>query len=123
MLTAKNLMKPAVSIGPRATVSEAAETMKKQGTGVLVVQSGDRPLGIITDRDIAVRSTADGLNPNTVPVEAVMTAEIAGCLEDTSADEATSIMAERELHRLPVFDRESRRVVGILTTSEIPQPS
>ena len=122
MLRAKDCMKPVITIAPSATVSQAAERMKESKSGALVVHTGDRPAGIVTDRDIALRSTAQGFDPTAVLVDSVMSAELTGCFEDTSAEEAVSIMEERELHRVPVFSRQGKRLVGMLSIEDARRP-
>ena len=71
-----------VTVRPDATVREAAAMMDDLNVGALPVCDGRRLVGIITDRDITVRATADGMRPDTTQVQAVMTDEVCWCFED-----------------------------------------
>jgi CBS domain-containing protein len=102
---------------PQQRISEAAKTMKEIDAGVLPVGEGDRLVGMITDRDIAVRAVAAGLGPDT-PVREVMTADVRYCYEDEELVDVSKAMAELQVRRLPVVNRD-KRLVGILALADI----
>jgi len=105
-------------IAPTATVHDAAGRMKKLDVGSLPVCDNDRLVGLITDRDIALRSVASGRDPRTDPVRDVMTAGIIYCFEDQDASEAAQLMSEKQIRRLPVLDRD-KRLVGIVSLGDL----
>jgi CBS domain-containing protein len=105
------------TVSPDQTVQQAARLMAELDVGALPVGENDRLVGMITDRDIAVRGLADGKGPNT-KVRRVMTPDIKYCFIDDEIDEITANMAEIQVRRLPVVNRD-KRLVGILSLSDI----
>lgn len=101
------------TIGPETTLQEAALLMRQDDVGALVIGEGDRMVGILTDRDIAIRAVADSLNLST-PVGEVMTSDVCYCHEDEEIDHVAKNMAQIEKRRLPVVNRE-KRLVGIVS--------
>ncbi|HEV7476358.1 MAG TPA: CBS domain-containing protein [Burkholderiales bacterium] len=102
---------------PQQRISEAAKTMAEIDVGVLPVGENDRLVGMITDRDIAVRAVAAGKGPDTL-VREVMTVDVKYCFEDEDLVHVSKNMAEQQVRRLPVVNRE-KRLVGILALSDI----
>ena len=100
------------SIGPSDTIFEAARAMADFDVGVLPVVEGSRLVGMVTDRDIAVRSTAGGVSPS-MPVRRIMSTNVATCSPEDSIEEALGAMANEQVRRLPVCD-EGDRLVGII---------
>ena len=98
-------------------ISEAARLMGELDIGALPVEDNDRLVGMITDRDIAVRAVAAGRGPDT-PVREVMSPEIKYCYEDQSIDEVTQNMGEQRIRRLPVLTRD-KRLIGILSLGDL----
>jgi CBS domain-containing protein len=86
--------------------------------GPLPVCDGDRLGGMLTDRDITVRATAAGLDPKTTRVRDVMTDEVLYCFEDQNTDEAARIMAEQQIRRLVILNRD-KRLVGIVSLGDV----
>ncbi len=105
-------------VAPEATLRDAAALMQRIDVGALPVCDGDRLLGMLTDRDITVRSTARGLDPGTTPVSAVMSDGVQWCSPDQEADHAMRQMGERQLRRLPVVDHGGR-LVGIVSLGDL----
>ena len=105
-------------IRPDDTLQEAARKMKSNDIGPLPVCDGDRLLGMITDRDIIVRATAEGRDPKTTPVKDAMTPDVVYCYDDQDVEEAASLMKERQLRRLVVLNR-NKKLVGILSLGDI----
>ena len=106
-----------VIAAPDQTIQQAARAMCDLDIGVLPVADDDRLVGMITDRDIAVRAVAFGKGPDT-KVEAVMSRDIKYCFSDEDVMEVSGNMADMQLRRLPVLDRD-KRLVGILALGDI----
>ena len=104
---------------PDQTIASAAAEMAKADVGCLPVGEKDKLVGMITDRDIAVRAVAQGLDAQT-PVSRVMTDSIKYCYADQDVDEVARNMAELGVRRLPVVNRE-KRLVGFIALSNIAQ--
>jgi CBS domain-containing protein len=102
---------------PGQSIRDAAEMMARLDCGSLPVAENDRLVGIITDRDIAVRAIASGKGPDT-PVKSVMSNEVLYCFADQDLDEICANMAEQRIRRLPVLNRE-KQLVGIVSLGDI----
>lgn len=105
-------------IGPGQPVIEAAQVMEKLDIGMLPVCENDRLIGTVTDRDIAIRAVARGLDPRRTPVREVMTADLIYCLEDETIEEACRIMENHQIRRVPVLNEE-KRLVGIVSLGDV----
>ena len=103
--------------GPSQTIREAAKIMAEYDTGALPVGDDDRLLGVITDRDIAVRAVALGKSLDT-PVSDVMTKEVLYCFEDEDVEHVTRNMGDNRVRRLPVMNRQ-KRLVGIVSIGDL----
>ena len=103
---------------PDTTLQEAAKVMRDLDSGVLPIGEDDRLLGILTDRDITIRATAEGKDPNSTPVREVMSSEVVACFEDEDEQEAAAKMQEHQLRRLVVLDR-NERLVGIVSMGDL----
>jgi CBS domain-containing protein len=106
-------------IGPTQTIAEAAKMMADGDTGALPVAENDRLIGVITDRDIAIRAVAKRLSPETAVREA-MSKEVLYCYEDEDIEHVAKNMAENQVRRLPVLNRE-KRLVGIVSIGDLSQ--
>jgi CBS domain-containing protein len=102
---------------PDQTIREAARMMAELDCGCLPVAEGDRLIGMITDRDIAVRAVAEGKSAKT-PIREIMTKNVKYCFEDAELDEVAQNMADIKVRRLPVLNQE-KRLVGILSLGDI----
>ena len=102
---------------PDDTIQKAASRMAELDTGVLPVGEGDRLVGMLTDRDIAVRAVAQGRGPDTEVREA-MTPDVRYCFEDDDLDDAVRGMGEQKVRRLPVLGRD-KRLVGIVSLGDV----
>jgi CBS domain-containing protein len=106
-------------IAPDASLQEAARKMRDLNVGPLPVCSDkERLVGILTDRDIAVRAIAEGLDPRIARVDQVMTPGIVFCFEDQDIEEAAQIMEEKQIRRLVVLNR-NKRMVGIVSLGDL----
>jgi CBS domain-containing protein len=102
---------------PEQSIREAAQLMAELDAGVLPVGADDRLVGMITDRDIAVRGVAKGKAPDT-PVREVMTADVKYCFDDEEVDHVARNMADIQVRRLPVVNRD-KRLVGIIAIADL----
>jgi CBS domain-containing protein len=109
-----------VCIGPDASISEAAQLMHDQDVGALVViRDGKRePIGIVTDRDIAMRIVPSGRDPRAVPVSEAMSGAPATCHGNHDLLDVMEMMRQHGIRRVPVVDAKST-LVGIVTTDDI----
>lgn len=104
-------------VRPDQTIEDAARMMLAVDAGLLPVGTEDRLVGMITDRDIAVRAIAEGKGPETA-VSEVMTQEVKYCFVDEDTAHVAKNMGEQQLRRLPVIDRD-KRLVGILSLADV----
>jgi CBS domain-containing protein len=104
-------------VEPIQTIREAARLMAEMDAGILPVREGDRLVGMITDRDIAVRAVAQGKGPET-SIREVMSDEVKYCFEDEDTDSVERKMADIQVRRLPVLNRD-KRLVGILSLGDL----
>jgi CBS domain-containing protein len=102
---------------PQESIQSVARRMKEIDAGSLPVCDGDTIQGMVTDRDITVRAVAEGRSFDT-PVSEIMTQGAEYIFEDDDAGEAADRMAEAQVRRLPVVDRD-RRLVGILALGDV----
>ena len=105
-------------VAPTARLDEAAAKMRALNIGSLPVCDGERLVGMLTDRDIAVRSTAQSQHPGTVTVRAVMTPDAVYCFEDQDVAEAAEVMKQHEIRRLVVLDR-GKKLAGIVAVDAL----
>ncbi|ABB74501.1 CBS domain-containing protein [Nitrosospira multiformis] len=104
------------TISPDATIEEAAQEMRDGDFGLLPVGDEEQLLGVITDRDIAIRAVAEGRGPST-PVSEIMSEGVIWAHEDDSIEEAAEIMSDNQIRRLPVVNAE-QRLVGIVSLGD-----
>lgn len=104
---------------PMQPISEAAQAMAAHDIGSLPVGENDQLVGMITDRDIAIRGVGKGCTPDT-PIRDVMTRDIKYCFEDEDLAHVTKNMGDIQVRRLPVVNRD-KRLVGIVSLGDIAQ--
>lgn len=118
-LNAQDIMTPSVDRNdPNTTIRDAAKHMRDGDVGALPVGENDRLIGMVTDRDIAVRGVASGKAPGTCTVREVMSDGVYYCFEDEDAEKSAEVMAEHKVRRLPVLNRD-KRLVGIVSTADL----
>ncbi len=118
-MNVSELMETNVDItSPTATAREAAVRMRDDNVGALPVGENDRLVGMVTDRDIAVRGVAEGKDPDQCTVREVMSEGVYYCFEDDDADRAAQVMAEHKVRRLPILNRD-KRLVGIVALADL----
>jgi len=104
-------------VTPDQSIRDAARLMAQNDIGSLPVGENERLVGMITDRDIAVRAVADGKSPDT-KVRDVMSSEVLYCFEDETLEQVARNMGDMKVRRLPVLDRE-KRLVGIVSVGDL----
>ena len=104
-------------VSPDDTIERAAQMMGQIDAGVLPVGEGDRLVGMITDRDIAIRGVAEGCSPS-ARVGDIMSREVKYCFDDADTDEVLDNMAEIQVRRMPVVDHD-KRLVGIVSIGDL----
>lgn len=102
---------------PGDAIRDAARMMKEIDAGFLPVGENDRLIGMITDRDLAIRAVAEDRGSDT-PVRDVMSAEVLYCYEDENLDDVAAQMSSLQVRRLPVLNRE-KRLVGVVSLGDI----
>ena len=113
------MTKSAECIEPEATIQDAAGRMRDLDVGSLPVCDDDRIVGYVTDRDIAVRSVAEGHDPRAEQVRDIMTSGVTYCYDDQDIREAADLMRENQVRRLPVLNRSNKRLVGIVSLGDL----
>jgi CBS domain-containing protein len=111
-------VKPVITASARMTITEAARAMKQKNVGALIIVNAGRPLGVLTDRDIAIDVVAAGKDPDAVHVEDVMRKKPATLREDLGLMDAARIFAKTGVRRLPVVDKAGR-VTGIVALDDL----
>ena len=109
------------TVRPDQPVQEAANFMLSANAGSIPVTDGDRLIGMITDRDIAVRGVAKGYGPDT-PVRDLMTDDLVAVGIDDDVEEAATRMSDAQVRRLPVID-ENERLCGIVSLGDLARES
>lgn len=105
-------------VGPDDDVRQVAQMMREADTGILPVAEADRLVGMLTDRDITVRLVAEGRDPRQTKVRDVMTADIRYVFEDEDLEHVAENMAEQQVRRLPVMNRQ-KRLVGVVSLGDL----
>lgn len=105
-------------IDPNTVIQEAASKMKSLDVGSLPVCDNKRLIGVVTDRDIAVRAVAAGRDPKATKVSEAMTPELIYCYEDEPVREAAKLMERYQIRRLPILNRE-KQLVGIVSLGDL----
>ena len=104
---------------PDATILLAAQEMKRLDCGMIPICERGRILGIITDRDIAIRAAAGGLDPSNTPVSAIMSHDsLVYCYEDENVADVARVMSDHQVRRVPVLDH-GKRLVGVISLGDL----
>ena len=106
------------TVGPDATLQETAEKMKRRNIGALPVVEGKKPIGVITDRDIALRAVAAAADVTKPKVREVMTREPHFAYEDQTINEACQLMENNKIRRLIVLNREGG-LAGVVSLNDV----
>lgn len=103
---------------PNQSLHDVAKIMADDDVGSLPVGENDRLVGMITDRDIAIRAVAQGKSPDTTKVRDVMSEDVKYCFDDQDIAEVARNMGDIQVHRLPVVNHD-KRLVGIIALADI----
>lgn len=107
------------TISPQDTVRHAAQMMDELNVGAIPVCDGDRLVGMITDRDITVRSVAAGQQPDATCVSDVMSTDVRTCYSNQAVDEVLGQMGDVQIRRVPVLDQQSQQLIGIVSLGDM----
>ncbi|HEV2612159.1 MAG TPA: CBS domain-containing protein [Noviherbaspirillum sp.] len=108
-----------MTISPQETLERAAQMMDELNVGSLPVWDGTKLVGMITDRDITIRSTAAGQSPGDAFVRDVMSDQVRTCFDDQTVDEVLQQMSDVQIRRVPVLDRNTQNLVGIVALGDL----
>jgi CBS domain-containing protein len=106
------------TVKPGDSIVDAAKLMRGEDTGIAPIVDGDRLVGVITDRDIAVKVVAEGRDPKTTNVEEVASTNLVTVDPQQTLDEALQLMGRHQLRRLPVVEDDGR-LVGIVAQADV----
>lgn len=112
------MTKPVEVVSPMTTLQEAAQKMRDLGIGALPVCTGEMLVGMVTDRDIVIKAVAEGQNVSAARVEQALSPHILYCFEDQPVDDAAKLMADNQIRRLPIVNRD-KRLVGIVSLGDL----
>lgn len=120
MMTAiSEVMTPDVTVvSPRDSVRQAAQRMAEWNVGIVPVCDGKKLVGVVTDRDIAIRAVPADRAPADIPVSDIMSSSVYWCYEDQSVGEALQEMGGRQIRRIPVVNR-NMELVGIVSLGDL----
>lgn len=107
-----------LTIGPAASVLQAALLMNEHRVGALVVVEGGRVVGMFTERDVLLRVVAERRDPEATRVSEVMTAAVVCCAPETTVDEARGVMRDRRIRHLPVADADGQ-LLGLISIGDL----
>jgi CBS domain-containing protein len=105
-------------VSPETPVKALATAMLEQDIGAIPVGENDRLIGMVTDRDIAIRGVANRKDVSALTARDVMTKGIAWCRDSDDLTHAANVMQARQVRRLPVIDK-NKRMVGILSLGDL----
>ena len=105
-------------VAPNTPVIDLAKMMQKHDIGAIPIGENDKLIGMVTDRDIVCRGLANGKDISKLTARDVMTADIVWCHADEDLDDATRIMENKKIRRLPVIDG-NKRLVGMLSLGDV----
>lgn len=119
-LKLKDIMTPdVVVVSPNDTLQIAARKMQEWDIGFLPVCDGERLVGTLSDRDIAIRAVAAGFDPRSTPIKDFATSEVVWCFDDESVDEAARKMQDKQIRRMVVIGRGDRKLVGVISLGDL----
>lgn len=107
-------------MAPDSPISQVAQQMRDMDCGFMPLAENDKMVGMITDRDIAIRAIAEGKNPAEVKARDIMTPKTYYCYDDQDVEEVCNNMGEIQVRRLPVVNRD-KRLVGIVSMGDLAQ--
>lgn len=121
-MKAQEIMTPhPVSVTPETRIQEAAQIMRDQNVGMLPVLENDgskRLVGVVTDRDIAIRHVAEGHGSSDCPVREAMSEHVATANPDSNVEDVMEIMGREQVRRIPIVD-ERGDLVGVIAQADV----
>lgn len=118
MMKVRDLMSQNVQwVDPNQSLVEVAQILESSNIGSVPVCQGQQLMGMVTDRDILVRAIAQGKDPKTTKVNEIMTKEVKSVSPETDIHEASDLMADNQIRRLPVV--ENNQLIGFLAIGDI----
>ncbi len=118
MKVAELMSRPVDLVDPSMSIRDAAIRMREDDVGALPVGENDRLVGVVSDRDIAMRGVAEGRAPGDCAVRDVMSTGVFYCFEEDDVARGAQVMAEHAVRRLPVLDSD-KRLVGLLSLADL----
>ena len=115
------MTKDPASVTPSATIREAAQLMQRENVGIVPVveeKGTNRLLGVVTDRDIAIRVVAEGRDGGTRVSDVMSSSQLRTCTPDDDVDDAMDAMADEQVRRIPIVDNRGT-LVGIVAQADI----
>lgn len=109
-------------IEPKRPIGKAAEKMRDLNIGFLPICDNDELVGTVTDRDITIRSSAQGRDPRLTPVSEIMTQDLFYCYDDEDVEHVAQYMQEKEVRRIVILNRQ-KRLVGVVSLGDIAKTS
>lgn len=107
-----------VVLSPEAPIGEIARMMRDEDIGSVPIAENDRLIGMVTDRDLVIRGLTDGMDISHMHARAVMSPHMLYCREDQTVEEVLDNMADQQIRRLPVVDRD-KRLVGMVSLGDL----
>lgn len=121
MMNVKEIMTSDVTvIPPSMLVREAAQIMRDEDIGFLVIANNDSLIGTITDRDIVTRGVSEVNDLSSISVDEVMSLKVLTCHEENTIDEVAMLMNEEQVQRVPVFN-DNNEMVGVVSIGDLAQ--
>lgn len=109
-------------IDPETTISKAAEKMRELDIGFLPICDNDQLAGTVTDRDITIRSVAQGRDPRLAPVREIMTQEVFYCFGDDDVEKVAQYMQDKEVRRMLILDAQ-KKLAGVVSIGDLAKTS
>lgn len=119
-MLAREVMSGNIKMIPSNTsVQAAAELMRQMDIGVLPVSENGRLIGMLSDRDIAVRAVAEGSDPKATTAQQVMSRDVVSCYEDQEAREVARVMEQNRIRRVVIVNRDTNEAVGLVSVDDL----
>lgn len=118
MIVQEIMKRNVAMVGSNVSVKEAAEKMRTANVGILPVGEHNQLVGMLSDRDITVRATAEGRDPARTTVREIMSDRVYYCFEEQDIADAATIMMDRNIRRLIVLNQK-KQLVGICSLSDL----
>lgn len=108
-----------MTVAPNETIRRAAQMMDELNVGSIPVCDGQKLVGMVTDRDITIRATSAGRDPEGTAVQEVMSSDVHYCFDDEEVNDVMDKMRDVQIRRVPVMDHETHNMIGIVSLGDI----